>query len=120
MSPSTSAEPTFESLFGRAAGHDAQAPGRVNLMGDHTDYNLGFVFPAPIPQTTAIALDPGDGPEARAWSREMGRTVESYTVGSERPGRGWLDHVQAVTFVLSRADYRVGGFDVRIESSISR
>jgi len=118
VSRSTSADVPFEVLFGRAATHRAGAPGRVNLMGDHTDYNLGFVFPAAIPQKTAVEVSPVAGIRVRAWSREIGRTVESYAVGEEAAGRGWLDHVQAVTFVLRREGVRFDGFDVRIESSI--
>ena len=113
-----SADAPFEVLFGRGASHRGEAPGRVNLMGDHTDYNLGFVFPAAIPRKTSVELALVAGTGVRAWSREAGRGIERYAIGEEAAGRGWLDHVQAVTFVLRREGARFDGFDVRIESSI--
>jgi galactokinase len=48
--------PTFQDLFHQAPVIEAQAPGRVNLLGEHTDYNDGFVLPTVIPQTTTVQL----------------------------------------------------------------
>jgi len=112
------ADRSFSDLFGRAARFRARAPGRVNLMGDHTDYNAGFVFPAAIPQRTEVELGRSEFRTARAWSRDVGAQIEEYEVGAERRGRGWLDYVQAVTFALTRSGHGIGGFDVRIASSI--
>jgi galactokinase len=47
---------TFHSVFGIAPEARASAPGRVNLLGDHTDYNGGFVLPSPIPQQTTVEV----------------------------------------------------------------
>ena len=49
-------EQRFADLFGRPAETTARAPGRVNLIGEHTDYNGGFVLPAAIPQKTTVSL----------------------------------------------------------------
>ncbi|MBE7940552.1 MULTISPECIES: galactokinase [Ramlibacter] len=53
----------FEEVFGRAPETLAQAPGRVNLLGEHTDYNDGFVLPVAIPQHTRVALRRNEGRE---------------------------------------------------------
>jgi len=113
-----SADPGFSDLFGRAPRFRAESPGRVNLMGDHTDYNGGFVFPAAIPQRTTVELAPSSGKRVRAWSRDVGARIEEYALGAEKRGRGWLDYLQAVTFVAAEGGAAIGGFDVRIASSI--
>jgi galactokinase len=48
--------PSFETQFGKAPAVTTQAPGRVNLLGEHTDYNEGFVLPTVIPQTTMVQM----------------------------------------------------------------
>src|SRR5512142_1019482 len=113
-----SADLSFSDLFGRVPECRAEAPGRVNLMGDHTDYNAGFVFPAAIPQRTEVELARSAGKRVRAWSREVGSGVEEFALGAEKRGRGWLDYVQAVTFVAAAEPLPIGGFEVRITSSI--
>ena len=50
--------PDFVSVFQAPATHWAAAPGRVNLIGEHTDYNDGYVLPTVIPQLTRVALPP--------------------------------------------------------------
>ena len=49
---------TFADIFGTAAVVTAEAPGRVNLIGEHTDYNGGYVLPTVIPQRTRVELMP--------------------------------------------------------------
>jgi galactokinase len=108
----------FEDLFGRAAEVRAEAPGRVNLIGEHTDYNGGFVLPAPIPQRTRLELAPRPDDTVRAASASTGAGVASYRLGEETPGRGWLDYVQGVTQALARRGHRLRGFDARFESDV--
>lgn len=95
----------------------AEAPGRVNLIGEHTDYNGGFVLPASIPQTTHVELTPAAGREADVFSVTFGER-QCYRVGEEQRGRGWLDYVQGVTSVLVSVGQAVSGFVARIESDV--
>jgi galactokinase len=112
------ADSGFSELFGRPPRCRAEAPGRVNLMGDHTDHNEGLVFPAAIPRRTTVELAPSSGKRVRAWSREMGERIEEYALGAEERTGEWVDHVRAVTFVLAKNHPSIEGFDVRIASSI--
>lgn len=93
------------------------AAGRVNLIGEHTDYNGGFVLPAAIPQRTRVELTPTSGPDVEVTSEAVGEQ-QRYRLGDERPGRGWLDYVQGVTAVASADGHRLGGFAARIESTV--
>jgi galactokinase len=95
----------------------AEAPGRVNLIGEHTDYNGGFVLPAAIPQRTRVELTTGSDQDVEVWSATVGDR-QRYRLGDERPGRGWLDYVQGITSVLASAGHRIGGFTARIESNV--
>jgi len=112
--------PSFEALFGRAAAVRADAPGRVNLIGEHTDYNGGFVLPIATPQRTTVMIAPRADRGVRAWSRDVADDDRwaSYELGREaRTGR-WSDYVAGVTASLQGAGHRCGGFDVRIESDL--
>jgi galactokinase len=109
----------FHDLFSREPAVRSEVPGRVNLMGEHTDYNGGFVLPTPIAQTTRVELAPRDDRTVRAFSANAaGGAPLTYTLGDEKPGRGWLDFVQGITTVLRGEGMKPGGFDVRIESTV--
>jgi galactokinase len=110
--------PSFESLFGRAPAAHGAAPGRVNLMGDHTDYNHGFVLPAAIPQETTVQLAPRSDGRVRVWSEQFPATgVVEYDLGREQRGSDWADYVRGMTTVLS--DCLAGrGFEAHIASTV--
>jgi galactokinase len=109
---------TFRDLFGSEPAARAEAPGRVNLMGEHTDYNGGFVLPAAIPQRTRVELAPRPGTRVRAASTSTGDGVLAYDLGGEEKGRGWLDYVQGTTALLAAEGGRAGGFDVLVASDV--
>lgn len=110
----------FVSLFGREPDVADRAFGRVNLIGEHTDYNGGFVLPAPIPQSTVAMLAGRPDRRVRAWSAELsaGPALQEYELGEERAGQGWLDYVQGVTVALAAAGFGTGGFDVALRSTV--
>lgn len=110
----------FVELFGVEPQASAWAFGRVNLIGEHTDYNGGFVLPALIPQSTVATIAPRADGGVRVWSRELslGHAVEAYTFGAEKPRRTWVDYVQGVTAALARAGHRVSGFDLALASDV--
>ena len=112
--------PSFADLFGRAPDVVASAPGRVNLIGEHTDYNEGYVLPTAIPQRTQVELAPRDDDTARVWSAdvESDASPARYVLGEEARGRGFLDYVQGITRALREAGLVVPGFDVRIASEV--
>lgn len=98
----------------------ASAAGRVNLLGEHTDYNDGLVLPTAIPQHTRVSLRFCSDRLVRAFSTLDGpeRVAHEYILGQEARGRGWLDYVQGVTWLLASRGVSVPGFDLHIESQI--
>src|SRR5439155_1137004 len=109
---------SFAALFGRSPSVTADAPGRVNLIGEHTDYNQGFVLPTPIPQRTVAELAPHADERVRAVSDTLAGGVEEYALGAEARGRGWLDYVQGLTWALRADSALILGFDLRVASTV--
>lgn len=98
----------------------ASAPGRVNLIGEHTDYNGGFVLPTPIPQTTQVALLPRKDQRVRVKStltQSSPQPVE-FTLGQEKRGLGWVDYIQGITYLLRLEKMDHPGFDLEIDSKV--
>jgi galactokinase len=110
----------FESLFQQPAAVRASAPGRVNLIGEHTDYNGGFVLPIATPQRTEVLLAPRPGKTVRAWSANVAEAERSvnYEIGEEKRTGGWRDYIAGVTQALSSQHHALTGFDARVESTV--
>jgi galactokinase len=90
----------------------------VNLIGEHTDYNDGFVLPMPIPQETKVELTPRDDLQVRGESVELGQSAE-FTLGSEVKQGSWIDYVQGVmTALRAHGEHPVTGFELRVESNV--
>jgi galactokinase len=114
-------EPSFAVLFGREPTHAAFAHGRVNLIGEHTDYNGGFVLPTPIPQKTVVELAPRDDDVVAAFSTNYPeRGVTQYPIGRESnaPRSDWRKYVMGATHTLAKNGSKLGGFDLRVESNV--
>jgi galactokinase len=95
----------------------ASAPGRVNLIGEHTDYNGGFVLPTAIPQKTRVELTRRTDRRVQARSQEA-EQHGAYTLGDERKRGDWLDYVQGLTWALSKDGFDFGGFELCVSSEV--
>ena len=103
---------------GRAAAVEARAPGRVNIIGEHTDYNDGFVLPIATPQTTRVALAPRGDRTVIVQSSTMGNETATYALGQEARRGHWIDYIQGVTAALRWRGLEIAGFDATIESTV--
>lgn len=113
----------FERVHGRAP-RLFQAPGRVNLIGEHTDYNDGFVMPVAIDLRTTVAIAPRADRQLRLRSLNFGESVEFRLpeAGGEplraHPVGHWSDYVCGVAVTLERAGYRLTGADLLIHGAV--
>jgi galactokinase len=110
-------------LFTRCFGHPPRwmvaAPGRVNLIGEHTDYNDGFVLPMAINRYTLIAGDANTSREVTLHSETTGETARFSVHPKVEPGEpGWSNYVRGVIAGFPKPGKKVAGFDAVIESTL--
>ncbi len=105
--------------FGRAAMHLVRAPGRVNLIGEHLDYNDGPVLPLAIEPQILFAAAPNGLECMRLWSAVFGEGCEiSLTEPLERGEPGWSNYIRGVLAGWQRTGRTLPGFDAVIVSDL--
>ena len=109
----------FERQFGATPTLWVRAPGRVDLMGSHTDYNLGCVLTLPIGLDTWMAVRPRSDCAVRLFSANL-QAGNGFDLGSiERlPGRAWCNYVRGVASVLDAEGFELTGFDAVVHSTV--
>ncbi len=117
MTPKERVVATFESRFGQHPTAVIRSPGRVNLIGDHTDYNDGFVLPLAIDRAVWLALRPRTDRMVRAWTELMDDTIE-FSLDSLARGGGWVAYLQGVANELLQLGDELVGWDGVIASDI--
>lgn len=99
----------------------ALAHGRVNLIGEHTDYNGGWVLPTTIPQKTVVTLEKRHDRKVFASSTtlaEGGGGENSYSLGEESPTKTWIDYLQGMTKILLNEGAQISGFNLQVDSTV--
>ena len=107
---------TFADMYQRAPAVTASAPGRVNLLGEHTDYNDGFVLPIAIPQQTHVSLAPATGDEFRLYSAELDQCVRF--APSHPPSAQFARYVYGCIQELTRRGTAVPALDIHVRSEV--
>lgn len=111
----------FQAVYGRPATLLARAPGRVNLIGEHTDYNDGYVLPAAIERETRIAAAPRPDGIVRLVARDLDRETTfdlAHVAPAADPQATWSNYVRGVAAGLLAAGYRLRGLDAVIQGNV--
>ena len=109
----------FADRYGEPPTTVARAPGRVNLIGEHTDYNAGLVLPVALPHATYAAARARADELVRVASHQQEEVWEG-TLGRAGPGSvdGWAGYAVGVLWALRKAGYDVPGVDLLVDSRV--
>lgn len=109
---------TFLAKFG---GTDCKlyfAPGRINLIGEHTDYNGGFVFPGAVDKGVMSAVRPNETTHMVCYSIDLDETATFDISDTERPAASWARYVYGVVREMQDRGVAVGGFDLAFSGDV--
>ncbi len=101
----------YRENFGTEPEAVVSAPGRVNLIGEHTDYNDGHVLPCAVERRVAVAIGRGDD---ELYSADFG---EKKPVNEEKED-GWQDYLRGVAWVVKQAGYEIGGINAAFAGDV--
>ncbi len=107
-----------ETLLGERPSFVVRAPGRVNIIGEHTDYNDGFVLPMAIDRFVWISASPRDDGEVRLYSSDFGSWGGFRLDALEKEGAGWLEYVKGVADSYLKAGYELVGWTGVVDGNI--
>jgi galactokinase len=102
----------FERLYGAGDTLTVRSPGRVNLIGEHTDYNNGFVLPAAIDKAIYMVVRPRSDQRIRLYSYDLDQSFESVLGQLILSGLHWPDYILGVVQQVKAMGHTPGGFDL--------
>jgi len=111
----------FAATYGRSPSLVVQAPGRVNLIGEHTDYNGGFVLPAAINYSTWIAIAPRDDRQLQVVARDFDNQRVIFSLDEPMQAdhsAPWSNYVRGVVGELQNRGYKLAGGDLYITGNV--
>jgi len=113
------ARTAFKQAFAEQPTWCARAPGRVNLIGGHVDYNEGLVLPAAVTLDTTVAYKTRSDGRLRIHAAEFDETVD-LDIDALAPGSvpGWASYPGGVAWALVKTGYAIGGLDAAVASTI--
>jgi galactokinase len=113
----------FADAYGGAPDLIARAPGRVNLIGEHTDYNDGFVLPAAISGQTLVAAKRIAARRIEVVATDFEGERDSFLLDKEMahsPDPHWADYVRGMVIAMERAGLRVSGAQLAVAGDVPR
>lgn len=110
----------YEERFHAPPRWIVRAPGRVNLIGEHTDYNDGFVLPLAIDRAIWIALEPRDDGRVVVYSADFEEAGEFSLAAFKHQQQGWLEYLKGVAWSLQDAGYALKGWQGVVQGDVPR
>jgi galactokinase len=107
----------FQELYGSGATLYV-SPGRINLIGEHTDYNGGFVLPGAIDKAMYCAVKPNGTDRVRAYALDLNESATFGLNEADRPHEGWAKYIFGVVREMDKRGRRVPGFDIVISGDV--
>ncbi len=95
-----------------------RAPGRVNLIGEHTDYNDGFVFPMALEDYTTVAISSRDDRMLNIWSKNMSEMSTVALDDNETKRGNWSDYIAGIARMLELSGFSLPGANIYLESNV--
>ena len=95
-----------------------RAPGRINLIGEHTDYNNGFVLPAAIDREIVYAIAPNNNDICRVYAMDLGEEDEIHLDNLKESEKRWNNYLIGVIAILEEKGFKIKGFDCVFTGSI--
>lgn len=121
MPVSTALRDRVVSLFTEHFGKPdiiVRSPGRINLIGEHTDYNLGYVLPAAIDKAICIAIQKRDDSTIQLLAADLGESFTGNVVNLVPSGMHWPDYLLGVTDQLRRNGHAITGFNAVVGGDV--
>jgi len=109
----------FKTHFNAKPEFIVRAPGRVNLIGEHTDYNDGFVLPMAIDRAVWMALNPRADGKVRIHSLDLNVAAE-FQLDSLTQGTGWSEYPKGMASELQKSGFKLQGFDAVMTGDVPR
>ena len=95
-----------------------RSPGRVNIIGEHTDYNNGFVLPAAIDKAVYVAVSPRNDDTIKLYSGEFDESFETSLKTLKPTDKGWPNYILGVVDQLLKRSYSIKGFNLAIDGDV--
>lgn len=107
----------FTELYGEP-GILYTSPGRINLIGEHTDYNGGFVFPGAVDKgiTAEIRLNGSD--RVRAFALDLNESAEFGLKEEDAPAQSWARYIFGICREIQKKGHSIGGFDTVFKGDV--
>jgi len=111
---------TFKDHFGTSPAFYVYAPGRVNLIGEHTDYNEGYVLPMAIERSIRIALRPRPDHRVRVHSLDYNQSAEFDLNSLQHDGPPWAEYIKGIAWVMQQEHLPLCGWEGILTGDIPR
>lgn len=108
----------YSSVFGDAPTHIVRSPGRINIIGEHTDYNEGFVLPTAIDKAIYVGVGKRNDAVIRLYAEDFEEYFEVALADIRPVDKGWPNYVLGVVNQLVLRGEAVGGFDMYIDGDV--
>lgn len=112
---------TFFDAFGTTATHIVQAPGRVNLIGEHTDYNDGFVLPCAIDFKTIVAISAREDNVVHVVALDYGDETDEFSLEDDIglvEDKSWANYIRGVISCILSRGYQLSGMNIAVTGNV--